>query len=100
MPAKRKIQVEQFCTTYNIEVAFIRSLSEHGLTEISVIDDIPYISEKNIKGLERMIRMHYDLDINIEGIEAISHLLNRMDRLHEELRILKNRLQFYEHPDL
>jgi chaperone modulatory protein CbpM len=96
MPAKRKIPVEQFCTNYNIEVAFIRTLSEQGLTEISVIDDTPYIFEKNIKGLERMIRMHYELDINIEGIEAISHLLERLDSLHEELRLLKNRLRFFE----
>jgi hypothetical protein len=96
MPAKRIIPVEQFCTVYNVEVAFIRTLSEHGLTEILVIDNVPHVSEKNIKGLERMIRMHYDLDINIEGIEAISHLLDRLDNLHEELRSLKNRLRFYE----
>ena len=96
MPTKRVIPVEQFCTNYQIEVAFIRTLSEHGLTEISVIDDTPHIFEKNIKSLERMMRLHYELEINIEGIEAISHLLDRMDSLHEELRSLKNRLRFYE----
>jgi hypothetical protein len=54
------------------------------LIEISVIDNTPHIFEKNIKSLERMMRMHYELDINIEGIEAISHLLDRMDKLHED----------------
>ena len=43
-----------------------------------------------------MIRLHYELDINIEGIDAISHLLQRVDQLQDELRIMKNRLSRYE----
>jgi hypothetical protein len=41
-----------------------------------------------------MVHLHYDLDINIEGIEAISHLLDRVDNLQRELITLKNRLGF------
>ena len=96
MANKRIIPVEQFCTHYNIEVSFIHSLQDHGLTEISVVEKIPYIREDKIKDLERLIRMHYDLEINMEGIEAISHLLYRLELMQGELRTLKNRLNFYE----
>ena len=98
MANKRIIPIDEFCSHYDIEVTFIHSLHDHGLTEISVVEKIPYIREDTIKDLERMIRMHYDLEINMEGIEAISHLLDRMDQMQTELKALKNRLNFYESP--
>ena len=46
--------------------------------------------------LERLARMHYDLDINLEGIEAISHLLERVERMQHDLRALQEWLHLYE----
>ncbi len=40
--------------------------------------------------------MHYDLNINLEGIDAIYHLLNRVSALQQELETVKNRLKFHE----
>lgn len=96
MATKNIISVDQFCQHYGIDVSFINSLIDHGLTEITVVENTPYISGNRIKDLERMIRLHYDLEINMEGIEAISHLLERMDILQKELSVFKNRLLFYE----
>lgn len=96
MSSKNIISVDQFCKHYGIDVSFIHSLIDHGLTEITIVENTPYIPGKRIKDIERMIRMHYDLDINMEGIEAISHLLDRMDSLQKELNAFKNRLLLYE----
>jgi MerR HTH family regulatory protein len=96
MATKNIISVDQFCQHYGIDVSFINSLIDHGLTEITIVENSQYIPEKEIKDIERMMRMHYDLDINIEGIEAISHLLHRMDSLQKELNTFRNRLTFYE----
>ena len=35
-------------------------------------------------------------DINIEGIDAIAHLLRRVDQLQHELNVIRNRLRLYE----
>jgi hypothetical protein len=43
-----------------------------------------------------MISFHYELNINLEGIDAISNLLNQIDDLQDELDRTKNRLRFYE----
>ena len=43
-----------------------------------------------------MIRMHYELDINLEGIDAISNLLERVEEMQHEMTRLQNRLRFYE----
>jgi len=96
METKHLIPVEQFCSHYNIEFSFIDSLHEYGLVQLTRVEEVRYIIPEQIYELERMIRLHYELDINIEGIDAISHLLQRVDQLQDELRIMKNRLSRYE----
>jgi phage terminase small subunit len=90
------IPVELFCTHYNAETSFISSLSEYGLVEVTIIETKPFINKQHIRELERLVHLHYDLDINIEGIEAINHLLRKVDDLQTELQQLRNRLGFYE----
>jgi len=46
--------------------------------------------------VEKFARWHYELAINSEGIEALAHLLGRMDRLQEENRLLRNKLRSFE----
>ncbi len=46
--------------------------------------------------LEKMVRLYYEMDINMEGIETINHLLNRMNEMQQEIVKLQNRLGVYE----
>jgi hypothetical protein len=96
MENEELIPLEVFCIQYQIEISFIQSLSEYGLIEIVAMEEKEYLHQEHIRDLERMIRLHYDLDINIEGIEAIAHLLQRVDHLQGEVNTLKNKLRFYE----
>ncbi len=96
MKTERLIPVDQFCSHYNIEFSFIDSLHEYGLVQLTKVEETRYIFMEQIGELERMMRLHYDLDINIEGIDAIFQLLKRVDQLHDELRTTKNRLRLYE----
>lgn len=84
------IAMEECCTVYNIEFTFIESLGELGLIEIVPQADKRFLQEDQLKDLERMIRLHYELDINMAGIDAISHLLKRINSLQEEIRLLRN----------
>jgi chaperone modulatory protein CbpM len=79
-----------------VEYTFIHSLNEAGLVEITVVDQTEYIPETQLQKLERMIRLHHELEINVAGIEAITHLLNRVERIQEDMRLLQNRLKRYE----
>jgi hypothetical protein len=96
MNNEQMISVEQFCAHYHVQVSFIEALTEFGLAEITTIETTPYILNDHISQLEKLIHLHYDLDINMEGIDAISHLLNRVSSLQSELSALRNRLRFYE----
>jgi chaperone modulatory protein CbpM len=87
------IATTDICTYHEVEYTFISSLSEAGLVELRVVDQTTYIPENELQKLERMIRMHHELEINIAGIEAITHLLERIEQMQEEMRQLRNRLR-------
>jgi hypothetical protein len=90
------ISITEFCIHQNIEISFVSSLHEYGLIQIETVEQSPYISVNDLNRLEKMVRLHYDLDINLEGIETITNLLDRMDDMHREIVALKNRLRLYE----
>ncbi|HET6989971.1 MAG TPA: chaperone modulator CbpM [Bacteroidia bacterium] len=96
MASENLIPVTEFCTIHQIEFSFINSLSEFGLIEIITQEKIAYIHQEQISSLEKMMRLHYDLDINLEGIDAIAHLLKRVENMNEEMTALKNKLRLYE----
>ena len=90
------ISTDDFCTWHQVEYTFISSLHEAGLVEITIIDQGEYIPQTQLQRLEKMVRLHHELDINIAGIEAITHLLDRMQAMQDEMRALKNKLNRYE----
>jgi hypothetical protein len=96
MEKEQLISIQQFCTHYNIEFSFLDSLQEFGLLEIVTIEETRFLPIEKIKDIEQFIRMHYELDINLEGIDAISHLLRQMTTLQQEIITLRNRLNRHE----
>ncbi len=90
------IPADEFCASHNIEISFILSLHENGLIEMMTIEETGYIYASQVRDLERIVHLYWDLDINLEGIETINHLLRQMDSMQGEITSLKNRLRFYE----
>ncbi|WP_321995588.1 chaperone modulator CbpM [Draconibacterium orientale] len=90
------IAVNEFCVNHNIEIAFINLLQQNGLIEISIIESKYFVEKEQLPQLEKFVRFYYDLDINLEGIETITYLLQRIENLQNEIVVLKNRLRFYE----
>jgi chaperone modulatory protein CbpM len=90
------IAVDAFCLNNNVETSFIGLLQQSGLIDISVIQETKFIDAGQLLQLEKMVRFYYEWDINIEGIETITHLLQQINVLQDELTMLKNRLRFYE----
>ncbi|HWZ14188.1 MAG TPA: chaperone modulator CbpM [Mucilaginibacter sp.] len=93
MARENLIATSDICKYHEVEFTFIHSLEEAGLIQITVVDQTPYITGSDLQKLERMIRMHHELEINIAGIEAISYLLQRIEQMQEEMRLLRNRFQ-------
>jgi hypothetical protein len=96
MQIENLIALDEFCAKHEIEISFIDSLQQNGLIEITMIENAWFIDSNQLLQLEKFVRFYYELDINLEGIETISHLLERVDALQNELTMLKNRLGIYE----
>ena len=89
------ILVEQFCLHHNIDVTFIAALQEFGLVEVVSIEERTYLSQEQLLAVEKMMRLHYELEINLQGIDAIGHLLRRIEMLQQELTAVQNKLSSF-----
>lgn len=98
MDTEQFIPADAFCTHYNIEVAFIQALEEFGLIEVTTFEEKGFIPNDRLKDLEQYVHLHYDLGINLEGIDAISHMLHRVKALQHEIAQLRHQLQAYHRP--
>ena len=90
------ILIETLCVHYNIERVFIDQLHEIGLIDVQHIEQESYIHTEKINDLEKILRIHHELNVNVEGIDVVFNLLQKQRALHEELTILKNRLRRFE----
>jgi len=93
MQTEGLIAVSEFCASHQLEISFIHSLQEFGLIEITTIEQSTFIYDRELPKLEQIARLH-KLDINVEGIETITHLLNQMEEMHQEIIRLRNKLDF------
>jgi hypothetical protein len=96
MQTEYLIAIDEFCANHNIEISFVISLQQTGLIEITTIENVGFIDAQQLRDLEKFVQFYYELDINLEGIETISHLLKRVNVLQDELILLRNRLGLYE----
>ena len=87
------IIVSEYCRKCHIEPSFIDLLQEGGLIEVMTEGGERYLTFTQLPDIERYSRMYYDLSINIEGIDAIHHLLQRMEEMQNELHELRSQLR-------
>jgi len=90
------IVLDEFCTSHQVEVSFVRTLEEHGLIETIIVNETLYIQENELSKLEQIVRLHQELNINSEGVDAIINLLKRIENMQNEITVLRNKLSFYE----
>ena len=96
MRKENLIPIDQLCSHYHVERTFFNGLIEFELIEITTIEQTHYLHIDSLHELERIIRLHQDLYINLEGIDSVLHLLKKIDVLQTELSVIKNKLGLYE----
>ena len=96
MQTEEMIIINEFCIHHNIDTGFIDALKDSGLIEVTRTDEKLYVPESQLSHLEKLVRLHYEMDINLEGIETITYLLSRMTEMQQQIMQLNNRLRVYE----
>ena len=96
MNKEELILIDLFCQHHGIEVNFISALKEYGMIEIIIIEEQEYFSLEQLSSIEKIIRLHNDLEINLEGIDIILNLLNQIDDFKSQLIVTQNKLDFFK----
>ncbi|MEO8764594.1 MAG: chaperone modulator CbpM [Ginsengibacter sp.] len=93
MVKEQLIPVKEFCIHHNIEYSFISSLKNSGLISVTSVKRSLFIHIDDMHKLEKFVRLHYELDINVEGIETINYLLERIESMQSEILSLRNKVE-------
>ena len=96
MEIQEFIPIDIFCRQHGVEISFISSLHDFGLIEIMKIQEAECIPLAQLVVAEKFVRLHDELHINLEGIDVVTHLLQRVKDMQDEIWGLKNRLRLYE----
>jgi uncharacterized membrane protein YjjP (DUF1212 family) len=96
METTNLISIHQFCSHYNVPVDFIKALQDYDLVEVTITKNEIYLQTNQLNDIEKIMRLYYDLEINLEGIDAIYNLLKQVESLQKEITQLNNKLDFYE----
>ncbi|WP_316827363.1 chaperone modulator CbpM [Pedobacter miscanthi] len=90
------IPVEDICAYHRVEINFIQSLEDFGLIHTTIKKQSVFLPVDELSKLERYLRLSQDLEINLEGIHAVSLLLNQLQHMQEEITTLRNELNYYK----
>lgn len=86
---KQFIIIREYCRKSHTDPTFLLNLAQYGLIELSTIQGELCLPHSQLQEIERYSHLYYDLSINFEGIDAIRHLLHRIQTLQQELNQLR-----------
>ncbi|HET8962528.1 MAG TPA: chaperone modulator CbpM [Chitinophagales bacterium] len=96
MKQPQLIPTKTLCSLYNIEISFVDALNQMGLIQIQIIEQKKFIHHDELSNLEKILRLHNDLHLNLESIDVVFNLLEKERELRNEVNTLRNRLRLYE----
>lgn len=76
-----RISREECVRVYKIDMDFFDDLVDAGLIETFVEENTLYLHYDKLAHFEKLVTWHYDLEINIPGLEVICQLLDRIGQL-------------------
>ncbi|MDQ0593183.1 chaperone modulatory protein CbpM [Chryseobacterium ginsenosidimutans] len=87
-----RISREELVKIYNIEITFFDELVDSGLLNTQMENEIRYVMYEDLPAFERFTNLHYDLEINLPGLEVIHDMLKKMEDLKKKNRELLTKL--------
>jgi len=96
MKQENYISVKTFCQHHGVKESFVYSMYEFELLQIDDSTEEALLSMDELPILEKMVRLHKELEINPEGVQAVYHLLQQVEGLQEEVAALKRKLDRFD----
>ncbi len=87
------VPAELFCNTYSINVTVVESWQKMGLVEMVELEEKSYIPHDQLHKMEQLLRLHFDLDIQLEDIDVVFNLIEKVKELQSENMTLRGLLK-------
>lgn len=100
MEIKEFIPVSNLCTHYEVTISFFDELHDIGLIKIVAVEQKPCLHCDHLNRVERIMRIYKELNVNIEGIDVIFNLLDRIKVLETKLQSTQSKLLKFEEEDI
>ena len=89
----RYIKITEYCQNEKIETSFLIELHREGILHLEKREETDVIDQRDLPELEMFARWHYELGVNLEGIDAMRHMLKRMKKMQNEIHKLERKLR-------
>lgn len=96
MEEKTLFLVSEVCKYHQTTISFIHQLRDNELIEITTIKEEEFLDENALTQTEQFIRLHHDLSLNMDALEVVSHLLEKIKTMQNEMQELRNQLKASE----
>ncbi|MGB5379279.1 chaperone modulator CbpM [Muriicola sp.] len=96
MQEQKLIPLGLLCEQYRLELSFFEELGEIGLIEFTVYKGSKHLHQDALHQMEKILRIHRELHVNLEGVDVVMNILERQEQLRQELIRVQNRLRRFE----
>jgi len=90
------IPIGTLCEQYRLKLSFFEEMGEIGLIELTVYKGGKHLHQDSLHQVEKILRIHRELRVNLEGVDVVMNILQRQEQLRQELLRVQNRLRRYE----
>jgi len=87
--------VAQIIQNYQINDTSLYYLNESGIIKIIIVEQTEYIHQDDLSDLEKIIRIQQELNINMESMDIVINLIDKIKTLQIENKTLKNLLSMH-----
>jgi chaperone modulatory protein CbpM len=96
MPFTKYIPIEDFSAQCELELHLLKEFADFGLISVHMIEERECLNVDDVDEIERLVRLHKDLNINKEGIDIIVKMRQEILSLSNELESTRYKLQKLE----
>jgi len=96
MDTTKYIEVTHLCKQYKVTEQLFSQLNDTGLVHVTVVEEKPCVPSQSIHKVDKIMRLHQELEVNPEGIDVILNLLEKVENLTQEVTRLRRKIHIYE----
>lgn len=96
---RRIIYIQEVAFNTGAEEWFIEKLIEQGILEIHVQQEENFFEPTEIELIRRAARLNHHLGVNVEGIDIILQMRQRLENLQRQIENLQSQIGFYHKKD-